>query len=150
VRAAIGCPTDAEVSNQEAVIQEFPNGVLLYWGNDSEETMYALVGVESGTWRRYDAKRLADLSVPYTCPAPSVTPIRGFGKLLATYPDLARQLSSSGCARGVEQKRAMARESFERGSMLFVDLVHDALGNPFWVLGGSTEGFFAKYTSDPP
>jgi eukaryotic-like serine/threonine-protein kinase len=146
VRDRIGCPVEGEQGGPNSIAEQpFEHGSMFYYDRLPQQPIFALLGADSGRWRRFNRSELVDLptSTPPPeppCPAPLVG---GFGLVWGTYPEIRDAL---GCSTGPEDGLLEgAYQPFENGTMLFSQKGLGR-GKTIYVLYG--DGSFERY-DDP-
>ncbi|MBI5667107.1 MAG: hypothetical protein HZC41_03795 [Chloroflexi bacterium] len=133
----IGCPTPLGQAPITATVssasQNYERGVMV-WTQGAPPSIYALFS--GGRFQRYDDTYNAgtDPASGGEQPPPGlIEPVRGFGKVWRTFPEVRGGL---GWARDNEQGGSSAAQAFERGQMIALPqrgeiliLIYDA-GNP--------------------
>ncbi|HET9493844.1 MAG TPA: zf-HC2 domain-containing protein [Chloroflexia bacterium] len=120
VRERVGCPTAAEIGLVEAAHQRFQGGYM-FWRGDLRR-IYVFIGGPNdtiGTWREYEDTWVEGEvePLPSRTPTPGhYMPIRGFGKLWHSNPDLQIAL---GFAVEPEQATTGAWQPYDRGQALW-------------------------------
>ena len=140
----IGCPTQAGRGGQIAE-QPYQRGSMFYY--DPLRMIYAIAGVERGTWRMYEQDRLMTqpTPTPSTPPPGLIAPIRGFGLVWSTQTWVRNTLGwgtryENGPFDGMWQP-------FEHGTMLFSP-VGMGRGRTLYVL--FSDGTFERYNAPNP
>ncbi len=133
VRNRIGCPEEDEYAILDAAQERFEGGYM-FWRQDTKK-IYVFFGNPntdtSGTWVEYDDTWVDGEPMPTvepndtpgvrgsaTPPAGKYAPVRGFGKLWYSDPDLRARL---GWALEPEQAVQAAFQTFEHGYALWTD-----------------------------
>jgi len=138
----LGCPQQAEQGGQIAE-QPFERGSMFWFG--PLDTIYALIGNDSGVWRSFGPGDLKNRPTPAPVDAPPglFAPVSGFGLVWGTEPDVQAKLGwgtkpEAGPYNG-------AYQPFENGFMLFSSTGLDR-GKTIYVL--YQDGMFERY-DDP-
>lgn len=140
VQQRLDCPIEAEQPGQIAE-QPFERGSMFWF--QPQERIYALIGVNSGTWRAFEQSSLpvGPTPEPPQPPTPGlVAPISGFGLVWNTFPEV-RDALGWGTAHEAGPYGG-AFQPFENGSMLFSPTGLER-GKTIYVL--YKDGTFARY-----
>lgn len=131
LNAALGCPLGSPAGGSSAV-QSFERGEMV-WIQGSPGSIYALLS--TGRFQRYDDTFNAaiDPASGGETPPPGLRePVRGFGKVWRSYPDVRTGL---GWALNDENGGGTTEQIFERGRMIYLSqrgimliLIQDAAG----------------------
>jgi hypothetical protein len=116
LNAALGCPLGGTISGSSA-IQGFERGEMV-WVQGSPSSIYVLVN--SGRYMRYDDTFNAAVDPASGGEVPPTglrEPVRGFGKVWRTFPDVRAAL---GWAINDESGGNTVEQGFERGRMLYL------------------------------
>jgi serine/threonine-protein kinase len=146
LRERIGCPTAPEQGGAGTIAEQpYQRGSMFYY--QPSERIYALLGKDSGEWRRYEQSELATLPTPAPdaetpCRTP---PISGFGLVWSNFADVRDAL---GCPTGPEDGLLEgAYQPFEQGEMLFSQ---KGLGRGKTIYVLYEDGKFERYDDTNP
>lgn len=118
VQQVLGWATTAQPTTSPAALQRFDHGVMLW----VQETGRIYAFLNDGRWLSYaDTFREgeAEFDPAFSAPDGRQQPMRGFGKVWREHPDLRDAI---GWALAKEEPAAAARQAFERGQILRVNV----------------------------
>lgn len=149
LQVRLGCPTNPEIALLEAVDERFEGGYM-FWRADIKK-IYVFFGNPNtdmiGTWAEYDDTWVEGEPLPTpvfgteaagTPPQGKYVPVRGFGKLWLSNPELQDKL---GWALETEQPVTGAFQTFEHGYGLWTN-------NKIIRLMFKTSGLWERYTDN--
>jgi hypothetical protein len=125
IKSQLGCPVSATNLQQAAAVQNFEYGFMVWL---SGVPGYVYVFYANGTFARYldtFVEGVDPVSSGETPPSPSLfEPVRGFGKVWRTYPEVR---SGLGWATGGESSGTSTVLDFQNGLLLHVNTRGDIL-----------------------
>ena len=144
IKQQLGCPLEPEQGGLSTTTEQpYQNGSMFYFNPNFR--IYVFFGKDQGTWRLIESALLGDVPTPTPAdPHPcEIPPVRGFGIVWSTYPDIRGAL---GCPLKPELELFEgAYQPFEHGTMLY-SLVGLGRGKSLYVL--YENGRFERY-DDP-
>ena len=143
VRGRLGCPISGEIA-VEAVDQFFAHGTM-YWTGKQRDEFYALLGGDSGRFRRYTVSQVANLPDPPAEIDPLMRRLGGFARIYYGVNEVREAIGNPTVG---ERNISGALQLFEQGLMLYSPPEPTRPQGAIYVL--TNNGSFWQYLDDNP